>query len=326
MDTTFHVASVVLIAALAIGVLVGSRMQAGGAMSRMIRAKQAGLDPKTAQASLESGQRFWIAMIVVLLSALMLAILVVLGAIKGGDQQNIRDLMSVVLPVIGTWVGTVLAFYFARENLQAASETARELMQGKAEQVLSHIPARVGMIARKIIEGLKLAAGEDDTSLKLDKLGAIVDKGFSRVVIFNADDSARYVVHKSMLYEAATKAGKPLAELTLKDMVEGTRPAPPEGKGGAAVEVTGDASAKDKGDAPAEDKGGAAIEGKGAPAYRETLTRLKFVAQDASLQAAKQAMEQLAGCQDVIVTKTGTHNEPVLGWITNVDIERFSKV
>ena len=35
---------------------------------------------------------------------------------------------------------------------------------------------------------------------------------------------------------------------------------------------------------------------------------------------AKAAMEQIQGCQDVIVTETGDRVEPVIGWLSNIDI------
>src|SRR5262249_29673338 len=54
-----------------------------------------------------------------------------------------------------------------------------------------------------------------------------------------------------------------------------------------------------------------------------------LVAQDASYDQAKAAMNamtQSGWCQDVMVTKTGSKNEKVIGWITNRMIEDKSKV
>jgi hypothetical protein len=46
----------------------------------------------------------------------------------GGDRaETSRLVFSAVLPLLGTWVGTVLAFYFARENFQAATESTLAL-------------------------------------------------------------------------------------------------------------------------------------------------------------------------------------------------------
>jgi hypothetical protein len=41
--------------------------------------------------------------------------------------ETSRLVFSSVLPLLGTWVGTVLAFYFARENLAAATESTLRL-------------------------------------------------------------------------------------------------------------------------------------------------------------------------------------------------------
>jgi hypothetical protein len=47
--------------------------------------------------------------------------------------------------------------------------------------------------------------------------------------------------------------------------------------------------------------------------------------EDWNLADAKAKMESLTGCQDVIVTHQGNAGEPVLGWISNVDIARLSQ-
>jgi len=59
--------------------------------------------------------------------------------------------------------------------------------------------------------------------------------------------------------------------------------------------------------------------------YRDLIQRtIAFVAQDRTVADAKAAMEQIQGCQDVIVTKTGDRAEPVIGWLSNIDITRLS--
>src|SRR3954462_11715499 len=49
-------------------------------------------------------------------------------ALAGDNRPDMAQLVfSSVLPLLGTWVGTVLAFYFARENLKAATESTLAL-------------------------------------------------------------------------------------------------------------------------------------------------------------------------------------------------------
>jgi hypothetical protein len=59
--------------------------------------------------------------------------------------------------------------------------------------------------------------------------------------------------------------------------------------------------------------------------YEDFFTStIAYVARDRTLADAKSAMEAIPGCQDVVVTAGGAKAEPILGWISNVDIGRAS--
>lgn len=51
---------------------------------------------------------------------------------------------------------------------------------------------------------------------------------------------------------------------------------------------------------------------------------IAFVAESATAGDAKAAMESINGCQDVIVTASGSRTEPVVGWVTNVELGRIA--
>jgi hypothetical protein len=55
--------------------------------------------------------------------------------------------------------------------------------------------------------------------------------------------------------------------------------------------------------------------------FEETFVVVK---RQATLAEAKGAMIARPGCSDVFVTAGGGRNEPVVGWLTNVDISRSS--
>ena len=50
-----------------------------------------------------------------------------------------------------------------------------------------------------------------------------------------------------------------------------------------------------------------------------------IVKEDATLSDAKAAMEKVDNCLDVFVTKNGTKNEPVTGYLTNLMISEAAK-
>ena len=52
-------------------------------------------------------------------------------AIAFGDEKKvsaIKDILSILLPVIGAWAGTVIAYYFSRENFESATKSTRSLV------------------------------------------------------------------------------------------------------------------------------------------------------------------------------------------------------
>ena len=54
-------------------------------------------------------------------------------------------------------------------------------------------------------------------------------------------------------------------------------------------------------------------------------TSFATVSESATLADAKQKMKETPNGQDVFVTKRGTKNEPVLGWLTNVRIAEHAR-
>lgn len=81
----------------------------------------------------------------------LLGITAILVAINGADVEKrftyVKDVLTIVLPLIGTWVGTVLAFYFSRENFVAAArQTADLVRQLTPEQRLQGIPVTEAML------------------------------------------------------------------------------------------------------------------------------------------------------------------------------------
>lgn len=49
-----------------------------------------------------------------------------------------------------------------------------------------------------------------------------------------------------------------------------------------------------------------------------------FVSEKSTLSEVKAKMKETKNCQDIIVTQNGNSDEPVIGWLTNSDINKFS--
>jgi len=232
--------------------------------------------------------REWLATIVVVIS---LGAVALLGgiSIRKGDAGAAKDILTMILPMIGTWVGTVLAFYFGKEQLEAATRSvtaiARELTP---EEKLRSLKVTTKMIPRAEARVFT----EEPSNLKLlDAVAALdKDKKGNRIPVLAVDGQPLHVIHRSAVDRfisknaAAGKTPDQLKALTLADLLQD-------------------------------------------PDFKD-ITKATFavVPQTATLADAKRAMESLPWCQDVFVSQTGARTEPVVGWITNAIIEANSRV
>jgi len=199
--------------------------------------------------------------------------------------ETSRMVFNALLPLTGTWVGTVLAYYFSRKNFEAASQSVERLVSLTLEQRLGQLSLTKEMIPLSRITLYTIPAGKQPTDVPLAEIKAKLGGSITRVPIVNDTGVVQYIVHQSGLYkfiaEQAT-AGKTVAALTLQDLVDDAE-------------------------------------------LNNWVTNIVYAAESESVADAKKKMEHKKGCQDLVVTKTGTRDEPMLGWMTNVDIGRLSK-
>jgi len=112
-------------------------------------------------------------------------------------------------PSSGNLVGTVLAFYFARENLQAATESTIRL----ARRAEPRTPVLQVMIPKAQIASYDLKPGDDPEAIKLSDLYARMQSvSRHRMPVLNASGGVLYVVHDSTLAGFADAVSKDPAD------------------------------------------------------------------------------------------------------------------
>jgi hypothetical protein len=147
----------------------------------------------------DNRMRHRLAIMLVLLSAggIILAAGLAVG-LAGADQraETTRLVFTSMLPLFGTWVGTVLAFYFARDNLQAATESTLRL----TGRVSAGTPVTEVMIPRAQILSYDLAPGQDpQTPLLAACYARMQDAHRHRLPILDAAGAVVYVIHDSSI-------------------------------------------------------------------------------------------------------------------------------
>jgi hypothetical protein len=217
------------------------------------------------------------------------------------DLQTAQYVFSAVLPLLGTWVGTVLAHYFQKENLTAATQSITSLVSKvTGVEKLQSVPVKNVMIQPDQIETLPdVLIGKPDTEIPLQDLTGHLrnDIKKDRIPLFKGNKKAgpvERVVHLSLIDRfIAQKAtpGQQAPALTLAELV-------------------------------ADAQIGSVVRGSFA-----------VVKSDATLADAKNAMDKasnalgsVGNCYDVFITDTGSSNDPVVGWITNDIINDNAKV
>jgi len=170
--------------------------------------------------------RHWLAITMVSLSVagITVAAWVAIAFSNSTDRADTTRLVfTSVLPLFGTWVGTVLAFYFARENLQAATDSTLRLTRPTD----AGTPVTQVMVPRLKITAFPLKSGDDADLVKLaDLLKTMNDANVHRIPILTDSGAVVYVVHDSTIASYADSVTKnpndasftdTMADLTKKD-------------------------------------------------------------------------------------------------------------
>ncbi len=228
--------------------------------------------------------------------AILLTLLIVVATlvVAWHSLKTCNDLSFIgqtLLPLWATWVGTILAFYFSRENFEAASKSYQEVIKRLGpEEKMASIPVASAMIPLSKIAYLTWSEA------KIEKLFSILDNpafaDFNRYAILDDKHVLVSMVHKSMIHRFIAdkvregQASSEIESYTLETFLN---------------------TASDE--------------------IKTTLNRgYTFVPKTANLLQAKKALESIKECNDVFVTATGNKAEPIEGLITNNKLLELSSL
>jgi predicted transcriptional regulator len=211
---------------------------------------------------------------------------------QGGQNQEgmqvLQYIFGALLPLWGTWIGTILAYYFSKENFESANKNVREMVSKMtADEKLGKLLVTDAMIPYQNFSGSSLIAESMD-KLKSEKLDDMIGRMNNlqrqRLPVI-VGQKVIHVFHKSTLLEFRFDQGSKTG-LLYSDM-----------------NTVGNQWIKD-------------VMQKG----------IKYLGRQANLLEAKQLMESETACNDVVVTSNGTADGDVVGWITDKILNEKSKV
>ena len=203
----------------------------------------------------------------------------------------LQYIMGVILPLWGTWIGTSLAYYYSKDNFEAANRSVQQIVDKLTpEKKLQSLKSADVMIAQDKLIYQTMSPGDDLSKFKIqqDGIDFLAKNKIKRVIILEGK-KARYVIHRDLIsfYIAnMALASTDIKDKTFKDMYN---------SGNAEIKTTMDGS-------------------------------VGFVAAASTLLDVKTFMGDHKSCQDVFITQNGGKDEDILGWVTNVTIVENSKV
>lgn len=215
-----------------------------------------------------------------------IAIFIILRG-KTGFEDKVMTIFTTVTALAGSWIGTVLAFYFSKENFESATRNVTALVkQVSSQEKLKTIPIKDKMTPADKMFSVKLPAVGNNLVKTLDDLER--SKRGSRIPVLSEKDFPANILHKSTIVEflynqSRTQPPPDPATLTLQSLLD-------------SAEI------------------------------KKMADNFAVVREDGTLADAKAAMDSKPGCQDIFVTKGGTKDEVLTGWLTNNTIAESAVV
>ncbi|UCE36703.1 MAG: hypothetical protein JSW00_14480 [Thermoplasmata archaeon] len=227
------------------------------------------------------GTRIVLAYVTIIFSIAAITTLALIAIVS--DQANTMTVFNIMLPMFATWVGTILAFYFGRENFESANEQVQKMVDRITPEQRAKAPVTSIMRRLNITTHYQIPKGKDDKDVKLSELkDKLMPINITRLPIIYSDKKPKYMIHESSIDKYISTGGK--QDDTLEKFVT---------------------TQKKEGFEFGLNKG------------------FIVVSEETSLSVAKRKMEEIPPCQDIFITKEGSPDEPLTGWISNIRMGKY---
>ncbi len=173
----------------------------------------------TSNQQTSNNPRTSLAFIVVLVSIIGVVLLAAIGILNAANKTTATtQIMSTVLPLLGTWVGTIMAFYFGRENYESAAKNT-VIATEKGSNIAGGVNREDILASKKVTDtmlkfddntfSISLAKGARADAFSAQKLTKMLDdldtaakarnQKWSRIPILDDQGHPVFVVHRSTI-------------------------------------------------------------------------------------------------------------------------------
>ncbi len=163
--------------------------------------------------------RTWLTLSIVISGISLIAVLaffIINLANKEEKFESAKWVFNATIPLIASWIGTVLAFHFGRENYESATKQALAL----TKEALEDISVENIMISIKAIVYRKIDNADDNKSLLEPIITLYKDIDKDRIPVFTSALHPRLIIHRSTMIDYFNIKKGTKADPNLKDMLD----------------------------------------------------------------------------------------------------------
>jgi len=139
-----------------------------------------------------------VAYFTLIISSLAIFLLASITIIKG-DVNVSMTIFNTTLPVFASWIGTVLAFYFGRENFESANKQVQHIVTNLT-QIKSQKSIDTIMLTPYAMTIFKIEKDKSIENITLSELqNTFLTHRVSRLPIINFKNQIEYLIHQSKM-------------------------------------------------------------------------------------------------------------------------------
>lgn len=150
--------------------------------------------------------RTWLAVGTMVFAASTITVLAVVAMCN--QPTETMTIFNIVLPVMASWVGTILAFYFGRENFESANKSVKDLIDRISPEQREQ--SLVSAIMRSIFNTVhyQIPKGKSDKDVLISELRKLLKGKISRLPVIDGDGKPKYIIHDSRFSSFLLSGGK----------------------------------------------------------------------------------------------------------------------
>ncbi len=250
----------------------------------------------------QASRRFILSLLIIGLSMAILIFVIIFAKCIGSENSSLNPetVFTAIIGLVGSWVGAIIAFYYSKDNFEAASKASNELVAKVSQN--NHHTTTAKEIMMTTNQLVSITYNTNDTTNEKYKLSVIIEekfKGNNRLPIFSEDLKPLYILHRSVLDKFisskffANKDDDTSSELYLKDLLEVEK---------IKSQMSAFVTAKET----------------------DSLAVVKALMERKVVEMEDDNKNVLVS--DAFVTQNGTDNSVALGWISNVMISQKADI